>query len=61
MEVLKAQINRSCRWVDKDREKFNFEEADEEDERRDDEMEEYEEKYNFRFEQPGADQVISEG
>ena len=22
-------------------------------------MEEYEEKYNFRFEQPGADQILS--
>ena len=33
--------------------------VDDEDERRDDEMEEFEEKINFRFEESGANQIIS--
>jgi hypothetical protein len=45
--------------VDKDEDDLKFNEIDEEDERRDEEMETFEEKYNFRFEEPGAENIMS--
>ena len=48
-------------WVDPDEneELVVDPKVDEEDEQRDEEMEDFEEKYNFRYEEQGADRVIS--
>lgn len=54
MEIL-------IRWIDKDDTKYNGydDEADEEDERREDEMDNFEAEYNFRYEEPGADNILT--
>lgn len=51
------------RWIDKDdmegEDGPRMDKIDEEDEKRDEEMEEFEAKHNFRFEEPGANQILS--
>jgi hypothetical protein len=46
------------RWVDKDDVQVD-DEIEKEDEEREDEMDNFELRYNFRFEEKGADQVQS--
>jgi len=47
-------------WIDKDDTKYNnFDEVDDEDSAREDEMDNFEAEYNFRYEEPGANQVLT--
>jgi len=47
-------------WIDKDETKYTgYDEADEEDSLREDEMDNFEAEYNFRYEEPGATQVLT--
>lgn len=46
-------------WIDKTSKSYYDDEIDNEDEDRDSEMEEFEEKYNFRFQEPGGTEIQS--
>ncbi len=58
IDLMKLNFLFKKRWVDKDDVQVD-DEIEKEDEEREDEMDNFELRYNFRFEEKGADQVQS--